>query len=350
MADVIKRPTLSLARTKELVRANIRWIMSGQAREPITLYLVGDPGSGKTSAVRQVAQEEGLGYDDMIVAQWDPGELGGFPKMDPNRDDVPRARPSWMPPLDSDWNVFLLDELPQAQLSQLNIAAQLIQERRVGRHHLPEKTILIATGNPQENRAGTTKMPSHLRDRLTYVYVKTDAKQWCQWAAAEGYHPAVIGYIKSQPDNLTEFDAAAEVANTARSWSKVDETVRMFGCDPDSDLMFAQINGSVNCATDVVTYIRLWKTLPPIELILSDPMGAPLPPKDQVHLAYSLSGSIATAMDVNNFDACLAYLNRLGSRELTGFAIFAGKERNKQLNSHPSVVKWISTDGQKLLR
>ena len=98
-----------------------------------------------------------------------------------------RSRPDWMP-TDGKGPLFL-DELPQAGIANLNIAATLIREHRIGEHHLPPGWMIACAGNLQHNRAGTTTMPSHVRNRLMHCYVEADAGAWAKWANSRRLSP-----------------------------------------------------------------------------------------------------------------------------------------------------------------
>ena len=49
-----------------------------KASELLNVYLVGDPGLGKTAIVRQAAEDLGVECREVIVGQYDPGELAGL--------------------------------------------------------------------------------------------------------------------------------------------------------------------------------------------------------------------------------------------------------------------------------
>lgn len=82
-----------------------------------------------------VAESLGLElvYADLVTR--DPADLGGMPWVKVGR--TIRCRPDWMP-IDGK-GILYLDEPPQAGISNLNIAATLIREHRIGEHRLPAR-------------------------------------------------------------------------------------------------------------------------------------------------------------------------------------------------------------------
>jgi len=126
-------------------------------------YLVpmawGDPGLGKSDIAEAVADDLGWEMVYADLATRDPADLGGMPWVTDGR--TVRCRPDWLPT--EGRGILFLDELPQAGLANLNIAATLIREHRIGEHRLPPTWMVTCAGNYQHNRAGTTTMPSHVR-------------------------------------------------------------------------------------------------------------------------------------------------------------------------------------------
>ena len=157
-------------------------------------YLVpmawGDPGLGKSDIAEAVADELCWQMVYADLATRDPADLGGMPWVANGR--TVRCRPDWLPTEGS--GILFLDELPQAGLANLNIAATLIREHRIGEHRLPPTWMVTCAGNYQHNRAGTTTMPSHVRNRLLHLDINADANAWAKWASARSINPMLIAY------------------------------------------------------------------------------------------------------------------------------------------------------------
>ena len=135
-------------------------------------YLIGGAGLGKTTIVKDVAASMNMQCSILSLAQYDAGELGDWPVPSKDGTSMIRMRPDWMPTEGT--GVLFLDELPQAPTANQNIAAQIVNERRVGPHYLPAGWVIVAAGNRTSDRAGTNNMPSHLKDRLMFLEVEAD--------------------------------------------------------------------------------------------------------------------------------------------------------------------------------
>jgi hypothetical protein len=173
-------------------------------------YLVpmawGDPGLGKSDIAESVADDLGWEMVYADLATRDPADLGGMPWVTDGR--TVRCRPDWLPT--EGRGILFLDELPQAGLANLNIAATLIREHRIGEHRLPPTWMIACAGNHQHNRAGTTTMPSHVRNRLLHLDVTADANAWAKWASARGINPMLIAYNRYRAQEFHHRFSATE--------------------------------------------------------------------------------------------------------------------------------------------
>ena len=191
-------------------------------------YLVpmawGDPGLGKSDIAEAVADDLGWKMVYADLATRDPTDLGGMPWVTDGR--TVRCRPDWLPT--EGRGILFLDELPQAGLANLNIAATLIREHRIGEHRLPPTWMVICAGNYQHNRAGTTTMPSHVRNRLLHLDINADANAWAKWASARGINPMLIAYNRYRAQEFHHKISATDNAYpTPRSWAASHQVLRL---------------------------------------------------------------------------------------------------------------------------
>ena len=94
------------------------------------LMIWGAPGIGKSTIIRTVAQELGIGFIDVRLAQREPVDIRGLPV--PDGDSV-----RWL--VSSDWprdpdsrGIILFDELTAADRSLQVAAYEFILDRRLG--------------------------------------------------------------------------------------------------------------------------------------------------------------------------------------------------------------------------
>ena len=128
-----------------------------------------------------------VGSEMCIRDRYDPAELSGFPMLDIANKVYERARPFWWPfPTDRPTVIFF-DEISQATTPHHNVVAKLINERNLGPDRvLPDNVIIVTSGNKMSNRAGTQPLPSHLKDRLTFLEVESDIETFLNYAFSSG--------------------------------------------------------------------------------------------------------------------------------------------------------------------
>ena len=75
-------------------------------------------------------------------------------------------------------------------------------------------------GNRAKDAAVVKPMPSALINRLVHIHLRTDHRQWLDWAINEGgIHPWVIEYIQLRPDHLWSEPPKHEETFSIRAYS-----------------------------------------------------------------------------------------------------------------------------------
>ena len=209
------------------------------------LMIWGAPGIGKSSIIRQIAKEYGIGFIDIRLAQREPVDIRGLPV--PDRDSV-----KWL--ISADWprdpaskGIILFDELTAADRSLQVAAYELILDRRLGNlYQVPDGWYICAAGNRVEDSAVAMTMSSALANRFLHVELREDAELWAQWGLRHNIHPAVLGFIRFRPDLLfhQENENLERGWPTPRSWERVSSMLHSFG-KTDSVLLDKIIYGLV---------------------------------------------------------------------------------------------------------
>ena len=209
--------------------------------------LHGRPGIGKTEIIQQLADRTGAMLFDLRLTTIEPQDLRGLPYYDHAAAKTVWYRPEDLPDDPARPAILFLDELTAAAPSLQPSVYGLLQERRVGRHRLPEATFVVAAGNGVEDGAIAYEMGTALSDRLIHLNLRAEASDWlARFAVPKGLHPAVIAFIRTRPDLLeTSEDALRRgqmIACTPRSWARVSA---ILGAVPDRRLRDVMISGTV---------------------------------------------------------------------------------------------------------
>ena len=197
------------------------------------LMVWGAPGLGKSSVIRGIADEMGIDFIDVRLAQREPVDVRGLPVPDRENNKV-----DWM--VSGEWprdgrGILLFDELTAADRSLQVAAYELILDRRLGDlYKVPDGWYICAAGNRVEDAAVSTTMSSALANRFMHVELGEDVESWAHWANLHNIHPSVTGFLRFRPECLfRQKDENLERGwPTPRAWERVNI---MMGIVPEDD-------------------------------------------------------------------------------------------------------------------
>ena len=337
---------MKLSQSKNIVKAMVKYNLNLKEGSSNAAYLIpmlwSLPGEGKTTMVEDLCKEMDLDIMTVIFAQFDAGELGGFPFIKDG--GYARARPFFLPTEGK--GVLFLDELPQAPTANQNIAAQLCNERRIGEHRLGEGWTIVCAGNPMSARAGTNVMPSHLKDRQTHLNIETDHKGFREYALMKGFLPVITGFTHERPEWLQKFDPTQNASPSPRSWERANSILQL-GLDVgDQDQALKGQIGEAALA-DFTGYMRIWKDLPKAEDVIAQAASHIVP--EDPSILYALCSSIAHKANKSNIKSIITFANRFPKKEFTAFLMRDCMKRDESLVSVKEVSDWFFKEGKQLM-
>jgi MoxR-like ATPase len=192
--------------------------------------LWGPRGVGKSSIVRQVAQQHGVPLVDLRLTTIEPVDLRGAIYADERAQRTVWFPPEFLPGADQPAGILFLDELTAADQRLQTSAYSLILDRRVGRYELPDGWMVVAAGNASFHGAVSHDMGTALADRMFHFHVQAAIDAFIAHALAQGLAPEVMAYLKVRPDKLD--DTAAQLAAdhlvgaSPRGWEDVSNVLK----------------------------------------------------------------------------------------------------------------------------
>lgn len=341
---------LSNARTiiSSAIKHNIELAESGNARnsEYVTPMLWGAPGLGKTTMVEDETKTLGCDIRTWILAQYDAGELGGFPILvdGKNGKTMERCRPGNLP--QEGTGVLFLDEFPQAPLANQNIAAQLINERRIGDHQLGAGWTIVCAGNDIKHRAGTNQMPSHVKDRLLHLEIEADTNDALDYFNSKAFTPELIGFIRYRPEYLHKFNPDQKASPTPRSWERVDSVLKWKLDTLAEQQAIAGLVGAPASA-DFAGFLQVFRELPDPDAPFKTPEHASVP--DDPSVLYALMASLSARVDGKTMKNLMTYLKRVPHKEFVVCCMKDALSRNPKLAQQKDATEWLRTEGASLV-
>jgi len=228
---------------------------------PVSLLFVGPMGCGKSEIVAQVAEEKHIGLVDLRLAQMEPGDLIGIPykrcttdcksiqDKDGNvqiihSDETTWAKPFWFPK-EGTKGILFLDELNRAPNDVRQTVFQLIWDRRMHGHVLPDGWTVASAINPDSSDYQVETLDKAMIRRFCVLAVEPNWNDWDNWARSDGKVSSdITGFIGTHKNMLFEPEnVTVEIKRNPAAWSLVN-TFFNSGAVP-SDLEFEVLCGMV---------------------------------------------------------------------------------------------------------
>ncbi len=184
--------------------------------------LIGHFGVGKTDLMREIAEETNRRLVILILSQMEPGDLIGLPAR--GEDRTVFLKPDWWP--DDENTILLLDEINRAHRSIRNAIMQLLIDRRIHNHILPDGVWISAAMNPPDDEYDQAELitdPAFI-SRFFVLEITPDPNEWIEWAKRKKINSDVVNFIRDYPEFLMadrNVSIKAELKPSPRSWYKL---------------------------------------------------------------------------------------------------------------------------------
>jgi len=258
--------------------------------QKVPTFLWGAPGIGKSSIVKSIATNKGIGFIDLRLALMDPTDLKGIPFYDKESHTALWAPPAFLP-RDGE-GILFLDELNSAAPAVQSSAYQLILDRAIGEYRLPDGWAIVAAGNRESDRGVTYKMPAPLANRFVHFELEVSVEDWRAWAFQAAIDPRIIAYISYKSEHLFTFDPKANEKSfaTPRSWEYVHNILQS---ELAAQLLLDVISGAVGkeVAVSFLSFVKVMKKLPDIQAI-ADATLREYP--QEIDVLYALSSGLVS--------------------------------------------------------
>lgn len=321
-----------------------------EKRRPI--FAQGSPGIGKSAAFQAAANRLGINFMSLQATIEDPITLSGLPAraqmVDRNElgevTVTPLDQAQFLPFGDkfptSGEGILCIDEINTAPMAVQAGFYDLFLHGRLGSYRLPPGWMVGCTGNRDEDRAGTQRVPMPLIGRWTRVVAQQDLADWTKWALTAGVKTEVIAFYQFKPDLFDTFDPKRpQPYSCPRTAVFASDIIESAPPGLEHELLCGTVGEGV--ATEMVAFFRVFREMVSVDQILLDPKGAPVP-KDPA-ACCAISAALAHRMTPNNIDRALTYAERL-AKEYEVLVVSLATKRDASLLPTRSFITWASAN------
>ncbi|MBW3573385.1 MAG: MoxR family ATPase [Actinobacteria bacterium] len=304
----------------------------------VPVLLWGAPGTGKTSAIRAMADAAGWPCETVIAAIREPSDFSGLPVVIGGV--VHFAPPRWAERLaDSGRGLLFLDEISTAPPAVQAALLRVVLERVVGDLDLPDDVVVVAAANPPEQAADGWDLSAPLANRFCHLDWEVDAAVFAQgivggWPAPvipvlpEGWQDAlaaeramVSAFVSVRPGLTCALPTDAARAGrgwpSPRTWemaARLSCASRVVGAG--RAVTTALVNGAVGQGPG--TEFLLWQEemdLPDPETVLAQPDLFVVPERgDRAYAALSaVAAAVAARPTVDRWQAGWKVVAKVGA-------------------------------------
>lgn len=306
-----------------------------------SVLLLSAPGVGKSDAVRQAAEAEGLPCTSLLGTQIAPEDVSGIPRIVGERSVF--CPPRILLPENPAPFCLFLDELPACSPDIQKAFYSLLLERRIGEHRLPEGTWVVAAGNRVEDKALVRSLSTALINRVVILQVSVDVNEWVLWAKSHGVREEIIAYILFNRDALQRSIPDVPMPfSTPRAWAQLSQALDLLEKkgqlnDKLQEVLAYGTVSAQDAAAFTVYHQMRQRQLPSLAEIIRDPSKLPSSMEDDDRAwRLTLLQGIRRLVEQDRF---VAEVGEVTSKELSLFLSTLSPEERVMLLMG-CVAKW----------
>lgn len=254
----------------------------------LTPLVWGKHGIGKSQIVRAVF--EGLGYEviDLRLGQLEVGDLIGVPAQEffcpmcgtkfgfstkesfcpicatqekkiPISGQTVWLAPSWFPQ-NGEKRLLFFDELNRGRLDVQQATFQIVLDRRIHTHKIPDNCGIVCACNPSGGDYFVEELDPALLDRFVNIKFNLDTRQWLKWAREHKINQAIIDFIAVDQGKFLGNEAIKMEIDTHPSPRSYEFLSKLLEGEPKSHNYWSEISTCVLGEAASLSFIQSLKS------------------------------------------------------------------------------------------
>ncbi|MDD7266791.1 MAG: ATP-binding protein [Lachnospiraceae bacterium] len=201
--------------------------------------LVGNSGIGKTALAAGLAKDRNWELITIDANLLKEGEIGGLPMVAQSGAVAVTSyaihhtlKQAEELALSGRQVLLFIDELNRCEHAVQQELMNIILNRQINGFVLPAAVHVMAAMNPSGKYGDdydyqVVEMDGAQENRFVWLFMETDAEQWCEWATANELEEAVIRFIATYPAYLYQVKEG-EIRATPRSYERVSKALAVY--------------------------------------------------------------------------------------------------------------------------
>lgn len=311
------------------------------------------PGLGKSSLIKEIAEELNLELIDIRLSQMDPVDLMGLPSKTDNGkyEFLPSSlfpiEGDKLPPNKDGW-LILLDEINSAPLSIQAASYRIALDREIGNHKLHSHVAIAAAGNKSTDKAVVNRMSTALQSRMIHLSIEPDLPSWIEWANKNGIDYRITSFLEFRPDLLHKFDPNHNDLTfpCSRTWEFASRLLKNKELTKSNLPLIAGTIGE-GAAMELRAFLDLYSKLPKFSQLISGTHR--IKEDEEPSIYYALTGMLAENLSNENIAEGIKVVNQLPPEfQLMCMRTAISKKR---VTMQPKAVQdWAKDKGKQLFR
>ena len=238
-------------------------------------FLRGKPGAGKTYSITNLCQKYNWGFMSTHFAVKPIEETGGIPqfkKINLNGEEC--VGTIWSIPdlivtlhdlcSNHDFNLWLLDDAHLLSPIHMTLMYELLTERSIRGHKLPDNLALCLAGNTS-NKAGAKTLFSAIVNRLIFMDIYTPFQHWKEdFAVPNNINPTVVSFLQYETNSryFHEEEKTDKPWGSPRSWTNlanmIDGLIKLNYKLTSQDILYLAEGHIGDGASEFTTYWEIY--------------------------------------------------------------------------------------------
>ena len=218
-----------------------------------SIYVMGRPGAGKSSIVKEIVDEMGMNYFyDLRLGTEDASTIKGIVIVDPENGTTEETLPYFFPRDPNAFGILILDDFDNAVPAVQAAAYQLILDRKIGKYKLPDNVWVIMASNSRADGGLHFDVKRPIKNRVIIVKAECSHKEFLENANKKCFNQHVQAYIRANPHHLYfESTLDSHLPNyvgafaSPRSWETVSIILDNYEGLDDDHILRESLNGTV---------------------------------------------------------------------------------------------------------